>query len=119
MKEVSENEDKLKAMTDANRDPHDIKKFQEVLGESQMMIPVSITSRDRALDDLKEYMASLIEEEGESIDLMSCEWMSEARKLLAGSEESSAGREAVQNHDNEEVEFAVTRISGLKDGEAF
>lgn len=118
MKEVSENEDKLKAMKDANRDPHDIKKFQEVLGESQMMIPVSITSRDRALDDLKEYVASLNEEEGENVDLMSCEWMSEARKMLR-SEESSAGREAMQNHDNEEVEFVVTRISGLKDGEVF
>jgi hypothetical protein len=104
-------------MKDANKDPYDIKKFQEVLGESQMMIPVSVASRDKALDELKEFVALLNEEEGDNVNLKECEWMGEARKLL-GLGESSVGDD-VQNNDSEELEFAVTSVSGLEDGEAF
>ena len=119
-KEVIENEAKLKAMKDANKDPHDIKKFQEVLGESQMMIPVSITSRDRALDELREYVTMLNDEESDTNDLMTCEWMVEARKLL-GLGDSCEGEEGgeMRNEDGEEVDIAMTSVSGLEDGEAF
>ncbi|KAL3760862.1 hypothetical protein ACHAWU_009463 [Discostella pseudostelligera] len=110
-KEASENELQLKEMKDTNKDPYDIKKFQEVLGESQMMIPVSVASRDKALDELKEFVALLNEEEGDNVDLMECEWMGEARKLL-GLGERSVG-------ESEVLEFAVTNVSGLEDGEAF
>lgn len=113
-KEASENELQLKEMKDTNKDPYDIKKFQEVLGESQMMIPVSVASRDKALDELKEFVALLNEEEGDNVDLMECEWMGEARKLL-GLGESSVG----ENNDSEVLEFAVTNVSGLEDGETF
>ena len=117
-KEVSHNDTKLRGMKDANRDPHDIKKFQEVLGESQMMVPVSAASRDRALIELKEFVAFLKEEEGDNEELMGCEWMGEARKLL-GSEENSLRRGGEQSNDDEEVEFALTSVSGLEEGEAF
>jgi len=117
-KEVSENDTKLRGMKDANRDPYDIKKFQEVLGESQMMVPISAASRDRALVELKEFVALLKEEEGDNVELMGCEWMGEARKLL-GSEENSLRSAGVQNNDDEEVEFAVTSVYGLEEGEAF
>jgi hypothetical protein len=105
-------------MKDANRDPYDIKKFQEVLGESQMMVPISAASRDRALVELKEFVALLKEEEGDNVQLMGCEWMGEARKLL-GSDENSLRSGGVQKNDDEEVEFAVTSVSGLEEGEAF
>ena len=68
-------------MKDDNKDPYDIKKFQEVLGESHMMIPDSISRRDKTLDDLKEFVALLRKEEfedGKNSDLMGCGWMVEA-----------------------------------------
>ncbi len=115
-----ENEAKLQAMKDANKDPHDIKKFQEVLGESQMMIPVSITSRDRALEELKEYVTMLNDEESDNNDLMKCEWMDEARKLLGLGERCEGGKGGeMRNEDGEEGDIAVTSVSGLEDGEAF
>lgn len=114
--EVSENEAKLEEMRNAKKDPHDIKKFQEVLGESQMMVPVSTASRDKSLEDLNEFITLLREEEGDNNDLMGCEWMGEARKLLGLTE--SMGEEK-RNGDGEEVEITATLVPGLEDGEAF
>ena len=101
-------------MKDENKDQYDIKKFQEVVGESQMMIPDSISRRDKALDDLREFVTLLKKEETGNAALMDCEWMSEAGNILGLSDEDvkvglGGGGDAV----------AETSVDGLEEGEAF
>jgi tubulin-specific chaperone A len=103
--EVIQNERKLQQMKDENNDPHDIKKFQEVLSESHMMIPDSVCRKDRALDDLKEFLSTV---EGE---LEESEWLVEAKKLLC---EAGLGGEKAESGD-----VVETSVDGLADGEAF
>jgi tubulin-specific chaperone A len=55
-KEVMTNEAKIQKMKDDGKDPYDIKKQEEVLGESYMMVPDSKNRLDAALFEL----ASLI-----------------------------------------------------------
>jgi tubulin-specific chaperone A len=51
-KEVKENEEKLQGMKEAKKDAYDIKKFEEVLGESYMMIPDSKARFQQSLEEL-------------------------------------------------------------------
>jgi tubulin-specific chaperone A len=76
VKETEENERKLAKMIEDGKDPYDIKKFKEVLGESQMMIPDSQNRHKKSLDELKEFM-SLHEEE-----LEDNEWLMSAKTLV-------------------------------------
>ncbi|KAK1747079.1 tubulin-specific chaperone A [Skeletonema marinoi] len=108
-KETKENEEQLQKMKDEQKDPYDIKKFEEVLGESQMMIPESIGRRDKALDDLRDFVSVLEKDEAENNDLMTCEWMVEAKKL-APSEKKTA---------DEGEDVTITAVDGLAEGEAF
>ena len=110
--ETKENEAKLQQMKDDGKDPYDIKKFQEVLGESQMMIPDSICRRDKQLADLKDYVALLRKEEEGNVELMSCEWMVEAGKMVG--EEGDTKKEG----GGDDV-VAETAVDGLAEGEAF
>lgn len=136
--EVLENESKLESMKadDVKYDRYDIKKFQEVLSESHMMIPDSTCRRDRALADLKEYVLLLRKEatDGGGIlgldgddgaDLMTCDWMVEAIKMLGdgiglsddGEEGGGAGRCGGSNDESGDV--ALTAVDGLAEGEEF
>jgi len=99
-------------MKDENKDQYDIKKFQEVVGESQMMIPDSISRRDKALEDLKDFVALLKKDEGNNTDLMKCEWMVEANKIVGVSDADSKA-------DGNDRDVAETAVEGLADGEAF
>jgi len=108
-KETKENEEQLQKMKDEQKDPYDIKKFEEVLGESQMMIPESIGRRDKALDDLRDFVSALEKDEAENNDLMTCEWMVEAKKL-APSEKKTV---------DEGEDVTITAVDGLAEGEAF
>ena len=58
------------------KDPYDIKKFEEVLGESQMMIPDSQNRLKKSIDELKEFLASNEEE------LSDEEWIGTAKALV-------------------------------------
>ena len=113
--EVKENEAKIEQMKDENRGKHDIKYFQEVLSESHMMIPDSTNRRDKALVDLLEFVALLKKEEEGNADLMVCEWMDEARKILVASgfdnEEGDCG--------DDRGDVALTSVDGLEEGEEF
>ena len=112
-KELKENEAKLQQMKDENKDQYDIKKFQEVVGESQMMIPDSSSRRDKALEDLKEFVALLKKDESGNDELMKCEWMVEANKIVGVSDADS------KVEGNEGADVAETAVEGLADGEAF
>jgi tubulin-specific chaperone A len=74
--EVKENEMKLAKMKEEQKDEYDIKKFQEVLDESIMMVPDSETRLGKALDDLKQFM------DGDSCKELNNEWMDKAQSLL-------------------------------------
>ncbi len=76
--EVKENEEKLAKMKAEEKDPYDIKKFAEVLGESQMMIPDSQNRYKKSLDDLKTFM-----EANDDYDFTSEEWVTTAKELLS------------------------------------
>jgi len=108
-KETKENEQQLQKMKDEQKDPYDIKKFEEVVGESQMMIPESISRRDKALDDLREFVSVLEKDEADNNELMTCEWMVEAKKLAPSANNNAGGGD----------DIAITAVDGLAEGEAF
>lgn len=58
------------------KDPYDIKKFEEVLGESQMMIPDSQNRLKKSIDELKEFLTANAEE------LTDEEWLPAAKTLV-------------------------------------
>lgn len=58
------------------KDEYDIKKFAEVLEESQMMIPDSENRKNNAVNDLKAFM-----DENDSLD-QEGEWFVTAKGLL-------------------------------------
>lgn len=55
-KEAQEQEAKVRAMKEGGRDPYDIKKQEEVLQESYMMIPDSKARLAAAAEDLKAFL---------------------------------------------------------------
>eukprot|EP01035_Chromulina_nebulosa_P032480 gene32480-43397_t len=66
-KEVIQNEAKVQKMRDDNKDEYDIRKQEEVLQESYMMIPDSKSRLEQTIEDL----SALLDEIGEdsSVDL--------------------------------------------------
>ena len=67
------------------RDPYDIKKFEEVLGESQMMVPDSLARMTKNLEELSDYLTTHAEElkpEGEFVG--TAKSLLEKHLLLAG-----------------------------------
>ena len=106
--EVIENETKLQEMKDQQRNVHDIKKFEEVLGESRMMIPDSKSRLDQALSDLTAYLTS-----DEVKDLETSEWFIQAQDLLKVNKS--------QTQDAEDIGYVLeeTDVSNLDEGEAY
>ena len=104
-KEVQENEIKLAQMKKEKRDPYDIKKFEEVLGESYMMIPDSQSRMEKALVDLATFLdkSSGLNEEGE--------FMVAAKQLLE-KHVADTGKKGIDD-------IAETSVDQLKEGEAF
>ena len=93
-------------MTEQNKNPHDIKKFKEVLGESYMMIPDSKNRYEQALSDLAAFINS-DEVEGLGAD----EWFLQAKELLK-TENISVEK------DNADI-VEETDVADLPKGEAF
>ena len=77
-KEVLENEAKLEEMKAKNQDKYDIKKFQEVLDESYMMIPDSKSRLAKVLEEMEGFLAAHADTEGLPVDQLD-----DAKKLLA------------------------------------
>ena len=93
----------MQAMKDANRDPYDIKKFDEVLGESRMMVPDSTRRLAAAVKDLQAYLAE------NNSTFTDNEWMGIATDILEKEKELLS---------NEEGGIA-TNVDDLAEGEAF
>ena len=58
-KEVITNENKVQKMKDDGKDPYDIRKQEEVLGESYMMVPDSKNRLEAALFELANIIVSI------------------------------------------------------------
>ena len=103
-KEVTENEVKLEEMKAQGRDPYDIKKFAEVLGESRMMVPDSEKRLSQALGDLQDLFQGLQQDQS----LTECEWFDVAQQILTQ-----------QGNLNDSVDCHSTTIDDLPEGQAF
>lgn len=105
--EVKENEQKLAEMKANHQDPYDIKKFEEVLGESYMMIPDSSARLRQTLQDLADY----IESSEVTEEYQSNEWYHQAKELL---------KQQQDKHQEEASDVIVeTKVDDLQDGEVF
>lgn len=78
-KEVVTNTDKVQKMRDEDKDEYDIRKFEEVLQESLMMIPDSKGRLETALGNLSSCVDACKEAE-EGVDAAA---LTEAQELLA------------------------------------
>jgi tubulin-specific chaperone A len=107
--EVIENENKLAQMRNENRDPYDIKKFQEVLGESVMMVPDSQARWQKSLEELSIFY------EANKTDLNpESDWFIIAKKILVLQNGFLKEDEMMVTDD-----VAVTNVDQLNEGEAF
>jgi len=79
--EVAENEEKLAKMKADDADFYDIKKFQEVLDESNMMVPDSQSRLKKSVDELSDFLSK-------NPDLEGVEWFTTAEELLAEKSDS-------------------------------
>jgi tubulin-specific chaperone A len=116
--EVKENEARLATLREEQRDPYDIKKFEEVLGESYMMVPDTAARLRKNLEDLAEFVESnvFIQQKGALSDPSA--WEITAREILK--QHMSAVQPTTKNegpHDDCEVQ--ETNVNGLSDDEAF
>lgn len=109
--EVKENELKLEEMKSSDKDSYDIKRFEQVLGESYMMVPDSTKRLQQALDDLSSFIAA----DADSLDTTG-EWLQTAKQLLLTSSETCP---AAPKLGGEAGDFAETSVDDLADGEAF
>lgn len=107
-KEVKENEAKLEAMKEEQKDAYDIKKFEEVLGESYMMVPDSENRFKKSLEDLSQFLKS---DEFQGDDTSG--WETTAKEILKlhGAGDDKGG------HDAADVQ--ETDVTELEDDEAF
>jgi tubulin-specific chaperone A len=98
-KEVKENENKLQGMKENKKDAYDIKKFEEVLGESYMMIPDSKARFQTSLEELSLFIDGNPGLQGE--------WISAAKSVL-------------EEHGNStNTPASETNVDDLTEGEAF
>eukprot|EP00521_Asterionellopsis_glacialis_P000446 CAMPEP_0195252580 /NCGR_PEP_ID=MMETSP0706-20130129/3944_1 /TAXON_ID=33640 /ORGANISM="Asterionellopsis glacialis, Strain CCMP134" /LENGTH=136 /DNA_ID=CAMNT_0040304897 /DNA_START=30 /DNA_END=440 /DNA_ORIENTATION=+ len=103
--EVHTNTEKLTKMKEDNQDPYDIKKFEEVLQESIMMVPDSQARLHQYVEDLSLFMETHADElavEGEFY---------KAAQLLQ--------QEHLSPDDKKDGENLTTNVDDLQDDEAF
>jgi tubulin-specific chaperone A len=98
-KEVKENEKKLEGMKEDKKDAYDIKKFEEVLGESYMMIPDSKARFQTSLEELSLFIDGNPDLQGE--------WISAAKYMME------------EHGISTNTPASETNVDDLKEGEAF
>ena len=109
MKEVDENKGKLEKMIADNRDFYDIKKFKEVLGESEMMVP---DSKKRLKKNLKE-LSEFIKVHNEVLDAEG-EWLMTAKDIL-----KEYDIEVELKSEQEKDDVIETNVADVNEGEVF
>mmetsp|Transcript_24149 Transcript_24149/g.35296 ORF Transcript_24149/g.35296 Transcript_24149/m.35296 type:complete len:141 (+) Transcript_24149:121-543(+) len=105
-KEVQENESKLSKMKSESADPYDIKKFEEVLGESYMMVPDSEARLNKSLEDLSIFL----DKHSDELD-QNEEWFATGKDILS--------KHSAINKVNRTDDVDETNVDGLTEGESF
>jgi tubulin-specific chaperone A len=105
-----DNQAKLDDMKQQNKNPHDIKKFQEVLDESHMMVPDSQRRYQESLRELQSFL------EANEVDLTGSEWYEPAMTLVKELTGSSSTNDDIYGAADTVEE---TDVSNLQEGEAF
>jgi tubulin-specific chaperone A len=111
-KEVTENESKLEEMKSRKADQYDIKKFEEVLGESYMMVPDSKRRLEKDIQDLKIFL----ENSASSILDPENEWLVKANGLLVEHGQKEDNSKTSETEEGDEIK---TNLDDLEEGEAF
>lgn len=111
--EVKENEIKLAKMRSAGRDPYDIKKFEEVLDESYMMIPDSEARLRRSIGALQLFLT----QHSVILQKSSSEWMELATQIVLKQNNGDSKHEMAESQSIQDVE--VTNVNDLMEGEIF
>jgi len=121
-KEVQENEEKLREMqADTDKyDSYDIKRFQQVLDESHMMIPDSQKRYQQAVDDLQQFVQQLQLQQQQQESSSQNDGEQKTGGVLSG-EWYEAAQEFLQQEPAAATEETVvaTNVDDLKEGEAF
>lgn len=101
-------------MKQEQRDPYDIKKFEEVLDESYMMIPDSEGRLEKSLADLSHFLRTdeYCKNEGQH-----SEWYDIAQQIIERHVSDVSKNSKLKSSDDFEVH--ETDVNGLKDDEAF
>lgn len=110
-KEVVENTEKIGKMEREGADFHDVKKFREVLAESEMMVPDSKNRLRKNIEDLRSFVETAKDENG----VKESEWWATHEEVLRDYDKDS-GQSAQNDAANEPC---VTSVEGLAEGEAF
>jgi tubulin-specific chaperone A len=110
--EARENETKLAKMRSDGRDPYDIKKFEEVLDESYMMIPDSEDRFQRNVLDLQ----SFVTKHATVLQQSSSEWIETANQFLRDHNSNNSKNDTASKLVQDVV---VTNVDDLMEGEAF
>ncbi|KAL7562895.1 hypothetical protein ACA910_000268 [Epithemia clementina (nom. ined.)] len=120
--EVKDNEQQLQEMKDQNKDPYDIKKFDEVLGESRMMVPDSQRRLNTAVQDLKHFMDNLKDQEEQN---SGGEWWQAAHEVLAKetddyeTKKEQDGQPSSAKEEPSNIGNPTTNVDDLAKGEVF
>ena len=108
--EVQENEAKLAEMkASSDVDEYDIKRFQQVLDESYMMVPDSEKRFQQSIEDLEKFVEQILQDKSQEV--VEGEWLSTAQALLQDQKDK-----VEQGIDSSTPQ---TNVDDLAAGEAF
>ena len=113
-KEVKLNESKLSQMKTNNADPYDIKKFEEVLGESYMMIPDSDSRLKQSIHEL----STFLKDHEEELNVDDSTWFPTAKTVIQQYNNNNNNNNT-NNDGNDCNDVIETNVSDLKDDEEF
>lgn len=107
---------------DETKDPYDIKKFGEVVGESQMMIPDSLNRFQKSLEDLKNFISNnekVLDIESEIFVASSTliDKYDTTNKNNSSNDGIDSSGSSSNGKDDDKVE--ETNVEDLQEGEAF
>ena len=108
------NESKLSQMKTNNADPYDIKKFEEVLGESYMMIPDSDSRLKQSIHEL----STFLKDHEEELNVDDSTWFPTAKTVIQQYNNNNNNNNT-NNDGNDCNDVIETNVSDLKDDEEF
>jgi tubulin-specific chaperone A len=117
-KEALDNERTLQEMKeDTTKDSYDIKRFQEVLNESYMMIPDSTKRLQQTANDLAEFLSQQQQQQQQGDEALdpTGEWYRTAQDFLKEHQAAASSEKS----DKQDITPETTNVDDLAPDEAF